>query len=91
MESALKNAATSQESYFVDNSVYADTLAKMEAEGLRYANGVTIDAVNISQTSFCVQASHATIVDVTIEPMAISSDVTTPQLSATCAAGVLVP
>lgn len=93
MESALKNATTAQESYLVGNNVYADTLAKMQAEGFKFATDVTIDAVTINTgNAYCIQVSHAILVDAAIEPMAISSDVTTPQKSATCAAaGVLVP
>lgn len=85
MESALKNAATAQESYLVGNNRYASTVAEMESEGFKYAEAlesfvVTTDGGN----AWCVQVSHKTLVDTTIEPMAISSALTTPAKAKTC-------
>ncbi|MEO7804847.1 MAG: prepilin-type N-terminal cleavage/methylation domain-containing protein [Actinomycetota bacterium] len=92
MESALKNAATAEESYLVGNNRYASTLAELETEGYKYATPITHDAVqSIAGTAWCVQVSHSSFADTAIEPMAMSSDVTTPQKSATCAAAILVP
>lgn len=93
MESALKNGTTAQESYLVGNNIYADTLAQMQSEGFKFATTVTLGDADItidSGNKYCIQVSHSILDDDTIEPMAISSEVTTPQKNSICnALGVL--
>ena len=95
VQSALKNAATAQESYATaNNGQYTATLDDLEnattGEGLKYADDVTIAAptVDANSTSYCMTATHAQLPDA--EVWAISSDISTPQ-EGTCAAGVMTP
>lgn len=93
MESALKNATTAQESFLVGNNVYADTQGEMEGEGWKFAADVFAIVANIDATgggnSYCVALEHKTLSDDAIEPMAISSVVTTPTKNRGCTAGVM--
>jgi type IV pilus assembly protein PilA len=95
MESALKNATTAAESFATGpgDGNYNDAggpldQTKLETEGWKKATDVTPVAVNIDATGnkYCVQVSHAKYAG-TSEPMAISSDHTTPD-PGTCVAGV---
>ncbi len=90
MDSALKNAATAAESYATGegNGSYTGlTQAKLEGEGWKFAsdvNDITVNT-NATGTKYCVQVSHAKLT--TNEPVAISSDSTTPK-EGKCVAGV---
>lgn len=89
MESALKNAATAQESYLTANPTYADTVAQLETEGWKYASTVVVTDATITingANQWCVEVSHTENVG-SAEPMAISSDETTPTKNKTCPAG----
>ena len=93
MESALKNAATAQESYLTGEGEYTADIAELEDEGWKYAADIeniviTVDTGN----AWCVELEHATLEDADVEPMAMSSEVTTPTKAADCgASGVLTP
>ncbi len=96
MESALKNAATAAESYATGRSEGNYTgmnLASLQNEGFKFATSVTITDATITESTdgnkYCIQVSHAQLADDAIEPMAISSDTTTPTRNSVCAAGVM--
>ena len=94
MESALKNAATAEESYATGtgDGVYTAVEGDLTDEGWKKAADVTVGAVNTDTAGneYCVQVSHAKLDDAALEPMAISSDHTTPD-PGTCVAGVFTP
>ncbi len=86
VESAVKNAATAQESYLTANGTYATTVAQLEAEGFKKAADVTITDANITTDAgkkFCVSAGHANL---GARKWAVSSDDSKPT-EAGCAAG----
>ncbi len=59
-KSALKNAATAQESYFTENNAYAGTEALLNAEG--YNTNADVPLAFVTQTAgttFCMTAAHA--------------------------------
>lgn len=88
MESALKNAATAQESYLVGNNSYASSEAQLATEGWKKATAVTVHGITfLSGNEYCVAVVHATLSDGAIEPMAISSSSTTPTKDRDCPAG----
>jgi type IV pilus assembly protein PilA len=64
-QSALKNAATAQESYLTANNAYANGaagLASLETdEGLKYASDVTLAVVGNAATDYCITATHASL------------------------------
>jgi type IV pilus assembly protein PilA len=64
-QSALKNAATAQESYLTGNASYATgapgLLALENEEGLKYAADVTLAVVGNGATDFCITATHASL------------------------------
>ena len=61
VQSTLKNAATAQETYLVDNSVYANDIANLTASGLRFSTSdVTMadaDVTGVGATSYCMRAT----------------------------------
>jgi len=81
VESALKNAATAQESSLVANGTYAATetgVLSLETEGFKKAAAVddlviTIDGAN----SYCMEAGHDNLTDAG-EVWTYDSDVGTP-------------
>jgi type IV pilus assembly protein PilA len=64
VESALKNAATAQESFLTGSgnpATYADTLAELQAEGFKMAPDVNVTDATIfveGGLAYCVQATH---------------------------------
>jgi type IV pilus assembly protein PilA len=89
VESALKNAATAEESYLTANGTYTTSESTLAtAEGFKKAADVNIDTITIATGSkYCIQASHDNLGAVTA---AISSDDNKPTWDAsgdTCAAG----
>ncbi len=54
----LKNAMTTQEAYFVDNSTYADSLAKLTDAGYVQTSGVTFSVGATSATGYTMSAYH---------------------------------
>jgi type IV pilus assembly protein PilA len=67
MESALKNAATAQESWLTGNTSYTDQLSNLSSEGLKYAPDVSIGFPSsaVSGTHYCMFATHASLSTVT--------------------------
>ena len=70
MQSALKNAATAEESFLTgsDTGSYAPTIAELEdpvnGEGLKYADTVTLDVVSIDGgNAYCLQATHSDLAE----------------------------
>jgi type IV pilus assembly protein PilA len=81
MESALKNAATAQESYLTANSSYAATTADLGSEGLKTAPDVTIVIDDSSATRYCMKATHSSLTGVTYF---YSSNTGRPSTSSSC-------
>jgi type IV pilus assembly protein PilA len=82
-QSALKNAATAEESWATaHNGQYSGDLAELEGEGLKYATDVTVTptAASAGATSFCIDAVHANL---SAEPWSYDSDVGEP-VEGTC-------
>lgn len=62
MQSALKNAATAEESYATQNNGgYTAVLGNLDGEGYKANADVTLDLTNTVEdaTSFCLAATHA--------------------------------
>ena len=63
VQSTLKNAATAQETYLVDNSVYTGNIADLTGAGLRFSSAdVTMadaDVTGTGATSYCMRATSA--------------------------------
>jgi hypothetical protein len=81
MESALKNAATAQESYLTANTSYASTTAALGSEGLKTAPDVTIVIDDASGTQYCMKATHSSLTGVTYF---YSSNAGRPSTSSSC-------
>ena len=59
MESAVKNAATAEESYLTSNTGYtADVSALTSAEGLKFASEVNLTAAVDGGKGYCIKATH---------------------------------
>ena len=67
MESALKNAATAQESYLTTSTAYTNDTGVLASEGLKAAPDVTIAVVNTTglNTRYCMRATHSSLTSVT--------------------------
>jgi type IV pilus assembly protein PilA len=62
MESAVKNAATAEESYLTSSTAYTtDTAALASAEGLKYASDVTLSITVTGGKAYCIKATHANL------------------------------
>ena len=62
MESAVKNAATAEESWLTSNTAYTDdTAALTSAEGLKYAGDVTLEITATAATGYCIMATHSSL------------------------------
>jgi type IV pilus assembly protein PilA len=63
VQSTLKNAATAQETYLVDNNVYGNDVAHLTSGGLRFSTAdVTMgdaDITGVGATSYCMKATSA--------------------------------
>lgn len=57
-QSDLKNAMTTQEAYFVDESTYAGDTAKLTAAGYVVSSGVTLTVSSASSTAYVMSAYH---------------------------------
>jgi type IV pilus assembly protein PilA len=64
MESALKNAATAQESWLTGSTAYTTQLSSLSGEGLKYAPDVTLAVDAATGTHYCMEATHGSL-DVT--------------------------
>jgi len=61
-ESALKNAATAQESYLTTNGTYTTDETLLVAEGYKATEDVTLDVVSIDTgKAYCMSATHANL------------------------------
>ena len=60
MESALKNAATAQESFLTGSTAYTEDEADLSGEGLKYAPEVTLSLEDADGTFYCMEAEHLT-------------------------------
>lgn len=60
-QSALKNAATAQESHLVDAGAYTDVTADLVTQGLKTAPDVTITTAGNAGTDYCITAVHASL------------------------------
>ncbi len=58
MKSALKNAATAEESYFTDNSAYG-TVAQITGEGFNTTENVTVSMTGAGTQVYCLSATHS--------------------------------
>jgi type IV pilus assembly protein PilA len=65
MESALKNAATAQESFLTSGTAYTTVLASLSGEGLKYAPEVNLAVDAASGTHYCLEATHDSFTGVT--------------------------
>ena len=58
-ESALKNAATAEESYATDNNgSYTDSTSALADEGFNDVEGVSLD-ITLTTSGYCMEAAHA--------------------------------
>ena len=60
-QSALKNAATAQESWLTANGSYTSQLADLTSEGFKAAPDVTVTVAANGSTDYCVTAVHASL------------------------------
>jgi type IV pilus assembly protein PilA len=61
-QSALKNAATAEESYLTGNNVYTSNVGDLESqEGLKYASTVGLTATFNTGVDYCIVATHASL------------------------------
>ena len=58
-QSALKNAATAEESYLTSAGAYTANLSDLQNEGLKTSANVTITATATGSSSYCVTAVNA--------------------------------
>jgi len=60
VESALKNAATAEESFATSSGgLYTAEFMELEEEGLQVTENVTIAVVHASDLGYCIEATHA--------------------------------
>jgi type IV pilus assembly protein PilA len=59
-EADLRNAATAQEAYYIDNSIYAQTFANIigETYGLYTSKGVTVGIVVANSVGYTMTSHH---------------------------------
>jgi type IV pilus assembly protein PilA len=65
MESALKNAATAQESFLTANTAYTTVVASLSGEGLKTAPDVSLVVSDATGTHYCMRATHTSLTSVT--------------------------
>jgi len=56
-KSDLRNLATAEEAYFVDNETYTGTVASLT--GFKASTGVTLGAITATNTLFTTTATHS--------------------------------
>jgi len=64
-ESALKNAATAQESFLVGNpaGIYADTEVELEGQRFKKAASVTLTVAGDAADGYCMEGTHTNLTD----------------------------
>ena len=60
-ESALKNAATAQESYLTSAGSYTTNTASLGSEGYKATSGVTLSIISATGTEYCMRAIHSNL------------------------------
>jgi type IV pilus assembly protein PilA len=59
-QSSLRNAATAQETYQVQNDTYATTVPQLKSQGFRESSAVTFNVnAATNATFYCMSAKHA--------------------------------
>ena len=58
LESTLGNAATAQERYLTDASVYTDSVSDLEDEGFSPSVGVTLEIIEATDAGYCMEATR---------------------------------
>ena len=62
MESAVKNAATAEESFLTSSTAYTTSTASLvSAEGLKYATDVTLTITVEGGKGYCIKATHTNL------------------------------
>jgi type IV pilus assembly protein PilA len=62
MESAVKNAATAEESFLTSSTAYTTSTASLvSSEGLKYASDVTLSVTVSGGKAYCIKATHANL------------------------------
>ena len=62
MESAVKNAATAEESWLTSNSTYTTNTGSLATEeGLKFAGDVTLTIQVDTGKGYCIRATHASL------------------------------
>ena len=64
-QSALKNAATAQESFLTEGNAYGTTVANLTAQGYNPSANVTLAVVNTVTSHYCMTAVHSSDSSVT--------------------------
>jgi type IV pilus assembly protein PilA len=81
MESAVKNAATAEESWLTSNSTYTTSTASLTtSEGLKYSSDVTLVVTVSTGKGYCIKSSHANLAST--DNFYYSSDVGQPTTTA---------
>lgn len=63
-ESALKNAATAQESYLTTNGSYTSSLTDLQSEGFKNTQNVDVTIPTATGgTAYCIEADHDSLDD----------------------------
>ena len=57
LESTVKNAATAEESYFVSELAYTDSLDDLADQGFEVPEGIAVEITLAGKDGYCVQAS----------------------------------
>ncbi len=57
LETVLKNAATAEEAYAVENFTYTASVTELEATGLNVPPDITVEVVAATDSSYCLEAS----------------------------------
>ena len=74
VEAALRNAATAEQTFFVDSQTYTADLAVLGQMGFNASAGVDIRIARADATSFCIDSSsagdpvHIGTPDLTLQP-----------------------
>ena len=65
VDSALKNAATAEESFATSSGgLYTAEVSELEEEGLQPTENVTLVVIESSDLGYCIEAAHARLANV---------------------------
>ena len=76
VESALKGAATAEETYFTVELTYTPSIDELEVQGLNISSDVTLEVPVADASTYCIEATHTDIPDTTFALDSESLDVT---------------